>query len=263
MLWAMDVDAAIADLYGLPLEEFTPARNELAKRLRREGDREAAERVAGAKKATAASWAANQLARRRSRETRALIDAGERLRKAQASLGGRDGPRKLREAADAEREAVDRLVSMAPDLASEWGTQLSPAALERLRETLHAAAGDEETRELLKAGRLTEDRRAVGLGSALSGTPARTKRAAEPPAKRADTERRERIAALRKRLDGARRAQREAAGEVRAREREESSARRALEAAERAAERARSGLAEAERKTEALEDELRDTRRAG
>jgi hypothetical protein len=262
MLWAMDVDAAITDLYGLPLEEFTPARNELAKRLRREGDREAAERVAGSKKATAASWAANQLARRRSRETRALIDAGERLRKAQASLGGRDGARKLRDAADAEREAVDRLVSMAPDLASEWGTKLSPAALERLRETLHAA-GDEETRELLKAGRLTEDRRAVGLGSALSAAPARPKRAAEPPAKRTDTERRERIAALRKRLDGARRAQREAAGEVRAREREESSARRALEAAERAAERARSGLAEAERKTEALEDELRDTRRAG
>jgi hypothetical protein len=260
----MDVDAAIADLYGLPLEEFTPARNELAKRLRREGDREAADRVAGAKKATAASWAANQLARRRSRETGALIDAGERLRKAQASLGGRDGARKLRDAADAEREAVDRLVSMAPDLASEWGTKLSPAALERLRETLHAAAGDQETRELLQAGRLTEDRRAVGLGGAFAGAPARPKRAAAPPpAKRADTERRERIGALRKRLDEARRAQRAAAGEVRARERDESSARRALEAAERAAERARAGLAEAERKTEALEDELRDARRAG
>src|ERR687891_633946 len=70
MLWAVDVDAAIADLYGLPLDEFTPARNELAKRLRGEGDRETAERVKELAKPSVAAWTVNQIARRRARPSR-------------------------------------------------------------------------------------------------------------------------------------------------------------------------------------------------
>ena len=38
----MDVDAVTDELYGLPLDEFTGARNAYVKQARQDGDREAA-----------------------------------------------------------------------------------------------------------------------------------------------------------------------------------------------------------------------------
>ena len=54
----------IDQLFALPLDEFTAARNELARRLKQDGDAEAAEGVRGLAKPTVAAWAVNQLARR-------------------------------------------------------------------------------------------------------------------------------------------------------------------------------------------------------
>ncbi len=74
------------DLYGLPLADFTKARDELARRLRREGRRDDAEAVKALRKPTVAAWALNQLARRRPGDVERLLATGERLREAQEAL---------------------------------------------------------------------------------------------------------------------------------------------------------------------------------
>ena len=70
---------------GGRLSEFTAARNELAKRLRKAGQDDAAERVQALKKPSVPVWAANQLARRHPDEVQALVG---RRRRAAAGAGG-------------------------------------------------------------------------------------------------------------------------------------------------------------------------------
>ena len=126
-------------------------------RLRKDGDREAADEVKALKKPSEPAWAVNQLARSNKREVNALLKAGERLRDAQLGGGGRD---KLRAAIADEREQVGKLAALAEPL---LGARPGPK-LERVRSALHAAATDEPTREAITAGRLVEDVEAIGLG---------------------------------------------------------------------------------------------------
>lgn len=170
----MKLEREVDRLYELPLGEFTAARNELAGRLRKDGDREAADEVKALKKPSEPAWAVNQLARSNKREVNALLKAGERLRDAQLGGGGRD---KLRAAIADEREQVGRLAALAEPL---LGPRPGPK-LERVRSALHAAATDEPTREAIAAGRLVEDVEAIGLGpfglsTAEAAAPAPTKR---------------------------------------------------------------------------------------
>src|SRR5919201_6293703 len=88
---ARSLEQELDELYGLPLDEFTAARNELSKRLKREGD-ERAEDVRRLAKPTVAVWTINQLARREPLAVRRLLAAGAALRKAQErALGGGGG----------------------------------------------------------------------------------------------------------------------------------------------------------------------------
>ena len=185
----------VADrLYELPLEEFTAARNDAAKKLRQEGDRDAAEEIAALRKPSAPAWVANQLSRRRPRELKALLDAGRRLREAhKKALGGgkRDA---LQKAAERERQAVSTLVEAGGDIAREAEMKAGPALLDKVRATLHAAATDEEARRELQAGRLVREREAVGMGL-VGAAPAPASR--EPP--RGDATRaRKRVTAARR-----------------------------------------------------------------
>src|ERR671939_779673 len=120
-----DVEQELDRLYGLPLEEFTGARNSLAARLRKEGDAHAAGDVRGLPKPSVSAWLVNQLARREPEGVRRLLDAGEALRRAQAAaLGGGSGD-ELREASAAERRLVRELVHRAGELAEEAGKPAS------------------------------------------------------------------------------------------------------------------------------------------
>src|SRR5919204_6251280 len=141
------------DLYGLPLEEFTAQRDALAKQLRKDGDGEAAARVKALRKPTLAAWAVNQVIRTQPKAARELAAAGEALRKAQSALvSGKGSADKLRAASDRERAAVDDLLEAARGLLSASGSILSEAGLEKVSETLHAAAGDDDTREAALPG---------------------------------------------------------------------------------------------------------------
>jgi len=173
-------DAQIDRLYGLPLDEFVHERDELAKRLRREGDGDGAKLVRGLRKPTVAAWALNQAVRRRGAETRALLEAGERLRGAHQALltGARRAD--LREAMEMERDLVGQIATCAEVIASEAGKS-GPALRERVRSTLHSAALDEDTRSAIGTGRLVRETEAVGFGQAMPDAPAEPVRAKRDP----------------------------------------------------------------------------------
>jgi hypothetical protein len=153
------------DLYGLPLERFTEERNALARELRREGRREQAAEVSKLRKPSVAAWAVNQLVRTQRRQLAALFNAGDSLQKAQAQLlAGRSEAERLRAALEDERIVTEQLTERARGLLSSEGHELTPATLERVSETLHAAAFDGEARRQVQEGCLVRELKHVGLG---------------------------------------------------------------------------------------------------
>lgn len=137
------------DLYGLPLEKFTAARNALAKER---------PEVKELRKPSVAAYAVNQLARRHGRELEAFLGSAAQLREAQ--LGGGD----VAAATKAEREALTRLLQLAGEYAPS--TQA-----DRVRQTLQAAAVDEAAAEQARAGHLERELEPAGFGSLVAGTP--------------------------------------------------------------------------------------------
>jgi hypothetical protein len=239
-----DIEIRVDGLYDAAPEEFTATRNELAKELRKSGERESADEVARLKKPTAPAWAINQLARRDPPAITRVLEAGKRLRKAQeTALGGGSGSA-LRDAAASEREAVGQALEKASGI---LGDKANAANVERVRGSLHAAAGDEDVRSAIEKGRLTADHTPVGLGPFGAATPSR---AAAP------TRRDKPSAAARKRITDAQRASREATRRLEAARRE---LERRSDAAERAQERlvaAKAELDEAESEAETAATDL-------
>jgi hypothetical protein len=157
------------ELFGLPPEEFVAARDELARRLRREGDAAAAKQVKALRRPPLSAWAVNQLARGRGPGLEELLAAGERLRAAhQAALAG-EGAAELRAAAKAERESVAGLVRAAMELLGEAGHATTDATRDRVAATLHAAAASPDAADLVRHGRLVADLDPSGFGTPPDG----------------------------------------------------------------------------------------------
>jgi hypothetical protein len=223
----------VDELYGAPLEEFIARRDARAKELRG-SDRAVADAVKKLRKPSASAAAVNRLARDAADDVEALLAAGEALRQAQLGGGDRDA---IRDAARDEREGVERLVDQAG--------RLSGAVREEVRETLHAAATDEEARELVRRGVLTEARRAVGLGGfgAAPAAPAPARKKSTREQRREEKERERQAEAEAERT---RKAEAEAERKRVARERVKE-ARAALREAEKEVERRRRALERAEK----------------
>ena len=254
----MELDSEIDKLYGVPLDEFVHDRDELAKRLRREGEREAAEQVKKLRKPSAGAWALNQAVRRRRKETDALLAAGERLRAAHESLMSGGDQAELRDAMREERGLASALADCAEAIASETGKS-GPALRERVRSTLHAAAVDEEAREELAKGRFVREREAVGLGP-FAGAPVMPAKG-RPKGDRAPAKGRKggRAAAGDGAASAARAKERSAAEREKAAERER---REQLAEAQRAVEEAQAALEEAEATHAGAASELQAAREA-
>jgi hypothetical protein len=178
------------DLYGLPLEEFTAARDEEAKRLRADGDAEAAKATKALRKPSRAAWAINRAVRAEPGATQDLIDAGERLTRAQdaALAGKRGGGDDLRAAIAAQGEAIERLADAA---GRELGTARGPQ-IDRVRETLRAVAGDADLRAELESGIVTRDHEASGFGGAAPDAVAKPRGGKRTSRARGDDARRRR-----------------------------------------------------------------------
>jgi hypothetical protein len=266
------------ELYGLPLERFTEERNALVKALRKEGRRDDAAEVSKLRKPSVAAWAVNQLVRTQRRDLAALFEAGDTLQQAQTELlAGRGEADALRDAVEAERAAVDQLTDKARGLLSSQGQELTSATLERVSETLNAAALDEELRAQMREGCLEHELHHVGLGglgaaaptaSGGLGKPASKKPAARPGARRGreDQARPVKSGVTRKAEAEARRRAERAARELRAaqsrRDRVAAESRRVEEAlrhAEATLARAEEAAADAARELE----EMRQPRQGG
>jgi hypothetical protein len=253
-------DDGVDALYGLPLDEFTPARDALAKELRGSGERDAGAWVKALKKPSAAAWVVNQLARSQGRDAKHVLDTGDALRTTQErALAGKGKPGELGGATREHADAMRALLAKAPGLLDGDGHSPSSATLDRAEETLRAIALDDEARTGFACGRLTRERQAAGLGFALAdaGEPApkRSRRAGKekpkPAApKRDDAKKEKERERARKDAERAQAALKEARSRHRDQQKQVADRRRELSAAEREAEGIQRKLAKA---TDALE----------
>jgi len=219
-------------LYGLPLDEFTAARDEEAKRLRAGGDSDAAAVVKKLRKPSVAAWAVNVAVRADPKAAKRVVQTGARLEAAQSqAISGGGGS--LRDAAAAHGEAIDAMVAA---LETALGDDAKAAVVDRGRETMRAVAADAEVRDRFERGTLVREAEAVGFGAA-SATPAPPAKRGKSPKKAAGSAaRRKRAEQAEKRAD---RALQAAAGHVDDMEARVERAREALANAEEAAADAR------------------------
>ena len=240
---AASVDDRIDELYQLPLEEFTAARNALAKET---GDSS----VKKLEKPNLAAWTVNQLYWRERKTYDEVIKAAERMRAVYKQLlAGKNAD--VRGAEEIHQEALRAAKQAAKRILEDGGHSNADAVMMPVAETLDALPGEDPP------GRLTKPLRRMGFNvleglpiSAKAG-PIRPKAAAEttPAAKdqsakeRRASEAEEREAAMtRERLRFAEAAEREA---------------------EAALERARRAVERTERTRERIERELKEAADAG
>jgi hypothetical protein len=236
-------------LYGADLDDFVSERTAAAKELRGEGKRAEAAAAAKLQKPSVAAWIVNRVARDNPGLVGGLLDAGAQLREVQLGAGSAAD---LRTAAEAQEAALRAAMRQAETVAAERGSA-TPATLDRVRETLHAAALDADLAEQVRRGVLVREQRAVGFPAGIA-IPAERRRAA--PAKRGPAK----PARIKPATQPAKPARSEQHDEVAAKR---------LERAEAAAQTAREGLASAEadliaarRALDATTEELQAARRA-
>ncbi len=139
------------ELYSLPREDFTAARNAAAKRAREQGRRDLAEQIGGLRRPSTAAWLANTVARGQPDEIAALVELGDGLREAQRRLRG-DALRRL----SAQRhELVHALVQQARSVGRSAGHPVSGAVTRELEATFTAAVNSSTAARALAGGRLT------------------------------------------------------------------------------------------------------------
>ncbi|MFF4012542.1 hypothetical protein [Streptomyces sp. NPDC001717] len=180
----MDVESLAVELFGLRPSEFTAARDEYAAKARKAGERQLAAAIAALRKPTVAAWAAGQLARRRPKEARSLVQLGEALRTAHRTLDAEQ----LRKLSHDQHVVIGRLARTARALAAEAGQTVSEPVLREVEQILHAVLADPDTAALWAAGRLVNAPDAAWGFTCLEPQPGTTppQRAARPATRAKD-----------------------------------------------------------------------------
>jgi len=149
------------ELYGLPPEDFMPARTAYEQQARAEGDRAAAAEIKALGKPSTAAWVANLLVRSHREELENLVELGGLLREAQQNLQGDQ----LRALDVQRRQLVSALTRQARALANQQGHPVSSAVGQQVEDTLRAAMADPEAGDALLEGRLTAPMSYSGMGT--------------------------------------------------------------------------------------------------
>jgi hypothetical protein len=149
-----DVDDRIDELYQLPLDQFTPARNALAKELKRPT-------IKDLEKPNVAAWAVNQLYWNDHAAYEQVTEASLHLRdEHKKRLAGK--PSDIRDAEKTHREAIRAAVDRVRKILAAGGHALSDATVNAVQETLEALPSDDAN------GRLTRPLKRMGF-EALAG----------------------------------------------------------------------------------------------
>ena len=193
----MDLDQAIDELFGLPPDRFTSARDALAKQVRDGGDASGAKAVKGLRKPTLIAWALNQLVRRHREDVERLIASGEQLRTAQRKvLSGVEGS-EFRAAMEGRRKLVLALTRRGLEILGEAGRG-SQSAREDISRSLEAASTDPDAAAALLEARLAKPPEGVSGFESFSGLSvvedAKTSDAAERKARETELKNAERNA---------------------------------------------------------------------
>jgi hypothetical protein len=275
------VEEITTELYGVPLDQFTPTRNAAAKELKAAGDTDGARQVQALKKPTLAAWFVNQLVRNEPDQVNLLLELGQEMRAGMSGLSGDD----LRLLTKRRYQLVSILVNTALSAAGSRKPGGDVAA--DVQATLEATLADPDSAEAVEAGCLSEPLHASSFGfaaprpdylveepgpdadvvdiaahrerraKALEAAQARVAEAKEA-ADEADTER----AAYEEALSDAEQAEREAAAEVRRLETSLERATTALAKRTDAVAEAREALDAAEEEAEDAHEELAEAREA-
>jgi hypothetical protein len=243
-------DADIDRLYQRPLDEFTGARNALAKGAGKDSGA-----IRALTKPPLAAWAVNQLYWQDRRTWDSLIDAAENLRRVnKAVLAGRSGD--VRAAGAAHDAAVrDALKATLAQLATA-GHPVTGATRQAIVNTLRALPADEAPGRLTRALQPGGFEMLAGMSVAAparkdtkdtKGTKSTKERAQSKEDARALTQAREAAAAADRALKDAEQAVRRHEFEIARAARDEERAGRALEQARAALDEAQRSLATAER----------------
>ena len=140
----MTRDDDIAALFQAPLDEFTAARNALAKASGKN-----AGEIRALTKPPLAAWAVNQLFWRDRRTWDALVDAAENFRRAnKAVIAGRSGD--VRAAGTAHDEAVRDALKKTLEILEQSGHATTDATRQAVLNTLRALPADEPPGRLTK-----------------------------------------------------------------------------------------------------------------
>ena len=170
------LDEQIDQLYQLPLEAFTAARNALAK-----GAGAQASGIKSLEKPTAAAWAVNQLFWRERPIYDELIEKSQQLRAAyRDQLAGKSADVSGAEAN--HRAAVRRATQSARALAEAGGGTPSDAVIDAVRETLDILPGSEPLGRLTKPLKRTGFEALAGFTFSAPPRPAPTKLEPRAPA---------------------------------------------------------------------------------
>jgi hypothetical protein len=256
----VQLDDAIDRLYDVDLDEFVAERGRLAKELRSEGRTEDAAALAKRRKPSVAAWALNQLARRNRRDVDLLLDAGHRLREAQAAMLGGGERADFERARASEAEALQQLMREAERLLEERGSA-SSSVLQQIGGSLRAAAISEEGRELVARGRFVQAISTSGFDVVGRLAEAAAPTGRPTPSRSQRQRRQEEEARVKEALREARDRLRAAERDARAAEREAERLRAAADDAAAVADEARAAAHRAAKDVEEAKTRLADARR--
>jgi hypothetical protein len=148
----------IADeLYSLPQEEFTPARDAKAKEVK--ADKELAGAVKKLKKPSVAAWVVNLFVRRETDQVEQLIGVGQALREAQEGMDGAE----LRALTRQRRQLTSAVTQRARALAKDEGLTVTQAVADQVEATLTAAMLDPECARAVRSGLLVTGLASTGV----------------------------------------------------------------------------------------------------
>ena len=154
-----DLLSVADELYGLPLPEFTPARDARAKELK---GTDLATQVKALRKPSVAAWVVNLLVRRETEQVEQVLSVGAALREAQASMSG-DA---LRELTKQRRQLTAAVTTRARRTAREEGTKVTDAVADQVEATLTAAMVDADCARAVRSGMLVAALATTGLDPA-------------------------------------------------------------------------------------------------
>jgi hypothetical protein len=153
----------IADeLYGLPMNDFTPARDAKAKELK---GTELAGPVKALKKPTLAAWVVNMLVRHETEQVDQVLAVGAALRDAATSLDGKE----LRELTKQRRQLTNAVTARARGVASSLGVKVTQSVADQVEDSLTAAMLDPDCAKALRSGLLVSAMAATGVGESTAG----------------------------------------------------------------------------------------------